>query len=82
MPTIDYALSAVFPPPIVAAADRMLYEVWDPSADKTWRIVSLARGGYAVELDVDDVTLVQEAHASLDDAMARASGWWTESNPF
>ena len=83
MPSIEYALSSTaFPPPsILASADRTLYEVWDPSADKTWRVVSLARGGYAVELDVDDITLVHESHSSFADAVARTNGWREETNP-
>jgi hypothetical protein len=82
MPTIDAISATAFPPPSVLAGDRTLYELWDPSSDRTWRIVSLARGGYAVELDVDDVTLVHESHVSLDAAMARASGWRNEASPF
>ena len=66
--TVDRVKNAIF------------YEVWDPSADKTWRVVSLAGGGYTVELDVDDVTLVHESHSSFADAVARTNGLREETN--
>jgi hypothetical protein len=82
MPSIDSALSAaaVLPSPVPAATDRTLCEYWDPSADRSWRIVSLAQGGYAFELDVEDFTLVHESYLSLADAVARAKGWWQRSS--
>jgi hypothetical protein len=67
-------------PSILAHADRTVCEFWDPSADKTWRILSLAGGGYAFELEAHDVTLLREPHASLADAVARANRWRLESS--
>ena len=80
MPSIDTTPAAVPLPPAsaLAAVDRTFYEYWDPSADRTVRIVSLARGDYAFELAVDDITLVRESHRSLAEAFARVSGWRVE----
>ena len=60
---------ATFPlPAVLASTDRTLCEFWDPSADKTWRILALAAGGYAFELEAHEVTLLREPHPSLADA--------------
>jgi hypothetical protein len=69
---------ATLPPSMLAGADRTLCEFWDPSAGKTWRILSLAAGGYAFELEADEVMLLRESHPSLAEAVAYANRWRLE----
>ena len=63
----------------LANADRTVCEVWDPAADKAWRIVSLVGGGFAFELEADRKTVFREPHSSLVDAVASANRWREES---
>jgi hypothetical protein len=78
MPSFEHALTPDAPF-MFAHTDRTVCEVWDPSAGKAWRIVSLGGGGFAFELEADQKTVLREPHSSLVDAVARANRWREES---